>query len=325
MSDADHNYKNAYLREKAARDELERLLEDKTRALFSANQALEEKIELLQNQQAILMQAEKMATLGTLSAGVAHEINNPLAYVTSNLESISYLKPTLVTLLQLAQKLMSRSISETEVIEALTKLDSSLSLAFILDDLDELLDDTHEGLKRISAIVTNLLSFARPKNNSMAMSDITESLDGAIKLLTNQLKNNKVECIKERLPLTYCNLSAINQVFVNLLLNSNYACGLMTNQRSQITVKLYSDTSNIHIEVKDNGFGMSRETMNRIFEPFYTTKPVGQGTGMGMAIVYSIVKEHKGEIYVESEIQQGSLIRCSLPILKESNAELEEG
>ena len=137
MSNAGHNYEKAYLREKAARDELECLLEDKTRALFNANQALEEKIELLQNQQAVLMQTEKMATLGTLSAGVAHEINNPLAYVTSNLESISYLKPTLVTLLQLAQKQMSQSISEQEVVEAITKLDSTISLEFILDDLDE--------------------------------------------------------------------------------------------------------------------------------------------------------------------------------------------
>ncbi|RJE73601.1 histidine kinase [Pseudoalteromonas sp. MSK9-3] len=325
MSNVDHNYEKAYLREKAARDELERLLEDKTRALFNANQALEEKIELLQNQQAVLMQTEKMATLGTLSAGVAHEINNPLAYVTSNLESISYLKPTLVTLLQLAQKQMSQSITEQEVVETITKLDSALSLEFILEDLDELLDDTHEGLKRISAIVTNLLSFARPKNNLMAMSDVTESLDGAIKLLTNQLKNSKVECIKEGLPLTYCNLSAINQVFVNLLLNAKYACDLMTEQYPHIIVKLFADTEHIYIEIVDNGYGMNDETMNRIFEPFYTTKPVGQGTGMGMAIVYSIIKEHKGDIYIESSIQQGSLIRCSLPILPEPDSDLEKG
>ncbi|KAF7764186.1 hypothetical protein PCIT_b0112 [Pseudoalteromonas citrea] len=323
MSEVGHNYEKAYLREKAARDELERLLEDKTRALFNANQALEEKIELLQNQQAVLMQTEKMATLGTLSAGVAHEINNPLAYVTSNLESIGYLKPTLVSLLQLAQKLMSQSVPEQEVIETITQLDNGLSLEFILEDLDELLDDTHEGLKRISAIVTNLLSFARPKNNLMAMSDVTESLDGAIKLLTNQLKNSKVECIKEELPLTYCNLSAINQVFVNLLLNAKYACDLMTEQYPHLVVKLSADPEYIYIEIKDNGEGMSDETIDRIFEPFYTTKPVGKGTGMGMAIVYSIVKEHRGDIYIESTLRKGSLIRCRLPIVKEPNPNFE--
>ncbi|MBQ4850196.1 sensor histidine kinase [Pseudoalteromonas sp. MMG012] len=317
MSDDTHNYKKAYLREKAARDELESLLEDKTRALFNTNQALEEKIDQLQNQQAILMQTEKMATLGTLSAGVAHEINNPLAYATSNLESIRYLTPTLVSLIKLAQQVMAQTVSEQQVKEVLIQLDQEQSFNFVLEDLDELLDDTHEGLQRISAIVNNLLSFARPKNNLMAMADLTESLDGALKLLTNQLKNCKVTCNTDPLPLSYFNLAATNQIFVNLLLNAKYACDLVEGQYAQINVEVSSDTENIYVEVSDNGCGMDENTVNRIFEPFFTTKPVGEGTGMGMAIVYGIVKEHRGEIQVQSKLNEGTRVLCHFPIAED--------
>lgn len=323
MSIDGHNYEKAYLREKAARDELERLLEDKTRALFDANQALEEKVKQLQNQQAVLMQTEKMATLGTLSAGVAHEINNPLAYVTSNLESIGYLKPTLVSLIKLAQQLMTEATPESDIKEAFTKLDHEQSFDFILEDLDELLDDTHEGLRRISAIVSNLLSFARPKNNSMTMADVSESLDSATKLLTNQLKNCKLECNKSPLPLTYCNLDAMNQIFVNLLLNAKYACDIVDGLYAHISIRLFTESNQIYIEVSDNGCGMTDETVKRIFEPFFTTKPVGKGTGMGMAIVYSIIQEHKGNIVVESQLKQGTKICCSFPVIKEPEWSIE--
>lgn len=315
MSEDTHNYKKAYLREKAARDELEMLLEDKTRALFCANQDLEEKLNMLKNQQVTLMQSEKMATLGTLSAGVAHEINNPLAYVTSNLESIKFFKPTLIALMTVAKQYINKSISAAEMETLLIKLDKESDIDFILDDLDELLNDTHEGLQRIAAIVNNLLNFARPKNNSMAMANIRESLEGAIKLLANQLKTCNITCSDDELPLSYCNLSAINQIFVNLLLNAKYACDLVQDQQGEILVNLFSDEENIYIEVSDNGCGMDEKTVNHIFEPFYTTKPVGEGTGMGMAIVYNVLKEHKGSIEIESELNKGTLMRCILPII----------
>lgn len=314
MAEDDYHYKKAYLREKLARDQLEQLLEDKTRALFIANQELEKKLEMLKSQQVTLMQSERMATLGTLSAGVAHEINNPLAYVTSNVDSIKYIKPVLVTLITTGKQFLDKSISAAQLEEALLQLDQQSNFDFILDDIDELLDDTQEGLHRIAAIVGSLLDFSSQKNNSTAMADIGESLSGTLKLLENQLKTCSVELINEGLPLTLCNLSSMNQVFINLLINAKHACDHTGAEQGKIIIKLFADTKNIYIEIADNGCGMDEETINQIFDPFYTTKPEGQGTGMGMAIVYNTLKEHSGYIEVESELGKGTLIRCIIPI-----------
>ena len=314
MAEDDYNYKKAYLREKSARDQLETLLEDKTRALFIVNQELEEKLETVKNQQITLMQSEKMATLGTLSAGMAHEINNPLAYITSNVESIKFIKPVLVSLMTAAQQFVDKSISVSQLESILVQLNQENDLSFIVDDIDDLVDDTQEGLERIAHIVSNLVDFASLKDNVTAMADITESLNGTLKLLDNQLGTCAIELHIEKLPLTRCNISSMKQVFVNLLINAKHACDDLRDQQGKISVKLFANENNIYIEVADNGCGMDADTLKQMFDPFFTTKPVGQGTGMGMAIVYNVLKEHNGTIEVESEVGKGSLIRCVIPI-----------
>ena len=314
MAEDDYNYKKAYLREKSARDQLETLLEDKTRALFIANQELEEKLETVKNQQITLMQSEKMATLGTLSAGMAHEINNPLAYITSNVESIKFIKPVLVSLMTAAQQFVDKSISVSQLESILVQLNQENDLSFIVDDIDDLVDDTQEGLERIAHIVNNLVDFASLKDNVTAMADITESLNGTLKLLDNQLGACAIELHIEKLPLTRCNISSMKQLFVNLLINAKHACDDLRDQQGKIRVKLFANENNIYIEVADNGCGMDADTLKQMFDPFFTTKPVGQGTGMGMAIVYNVVKEHHGYVDVESEVNKGSLIRCVIPI-----------
>ena len=314
MAEDDYNYKKAYLREKSARDQLETLLEDKTRALFIVNQELEEKLETVKNQQITLMQSEKMATLGTLSAGMAHEINNPLAYITSNVESIKFIKPVLVSLMTAAQKFVDKSISVSQLESILVQLNQENDLSFIVDDIDDLVDDTQEGLERIAHIVSNLVDFASLKDNVTAMADITESLNGTLKLLDNQLGACAIELHIEKLPLTRCNISSMKQLFVNLLINAKHACDDLRDQQGKIRVKLFANENNIYIEVADNGCGMDADTLKQMFDPFFTTKPVGQGTGMGMAIVYNVLKEHNGTIDVESEVNKGSLIRCVIPI-----------
>ncbi|WP_064663148.1 sensor histidine kinase [Pseudoalteromonas sp. MQS005] len=314
MAEDDYNYKKAYLREKSARDQLETLLEDKTRALFIVNQELEEKLETVKNQQITLMQSEKMATLGTLSAGVAHEINNPLAYVTSNIESIKFIKPVMVTLMKAAQQFIDKSISVSQLESILVQLNQENDLSFIVDDIDDLVDDTQEGLERIAHIVNNLVDFASLKDNVTAMADITDSLNSTLKLLDNQLGACAIELHIEKLPLTRCNISSMKQVFVNLLINAKHACDDLRDQQGKISVKLFANENNIYIEVADNGCGMDADTLKQMFDPFFTTKPVGQGTGMGMAIVYNVLKEHNGTIEVESKVGMGSLIRCVIPI-----------
>ena len=314
MAEDDYNYKKAYLREKSARDQLETLLEDKTRALFIVNQELEEKLETVKNQQITLMQSEKMATLGTLSAGMAHEINNPLAYITSNVESIKFIKPVLVSLMTAAQQFVDKSISVSQLESILVQLNQENDLSFIVGDIDDLVDDTQEGLERIAHIVNNLVDFASLKDNVTAMADITESLNSTLKLLDNQLGTCAIELHIEKLPLTRCNISSMKQVFVNLLINAKHACDDLRDQQGKIRVKLFANENNIYIEVADNGCGMDADTLKQMFAPFFTTKPVGQGTGMGMAIVYNVLKEHNGTIEVESEVGMGSLIRCVIPI-----------
>lgn len=314
MAEDDYNYKKAYLREKSARDQLETLLEDKTRALFIVNQELEEKLETVKNQQITLMQSEKMATLGTLSAGMAHEINNPLAYITSNVESIKFIKPVLVSLMTAAQQFVDKSISVSQLESILVQLNQENDLSFIVDDIDDLVDDTQEGLERIAHIVNNLVDFASLKDNVTAMADITESLNSTLKLLDNQLGTCAIELHIEKLPLTRCNISSMKQVFVNLLINAKHACDDLRDQQGKIRVKLFANENNIYIEVADNGCGMDADTLKQMFDPFFTTKPVGQGTGMGMAIVYNVLKEHNGTIEVESEVGMGYLIRCVIPI-----------
>ena len=314
MAEDDYNYKKAYLREKSARDQLETLLEDKTRALFIVNQELEEKLETVKNQQITLMQSEKMATLGTLSAGMAHEINNPLAYITSNVASIKFIKPMLVTLMTAAQQFVDKSISVSQLESILVQLNQENDLSFIVDDIDDLVDDTQEGLERIAHIVNNLVDFASLKDNVTAMADITESLNSTLKLLDNQLGACAIELHIEKLPLTRCNISSMKQVFVNLLINAKHACDDLRDQQGKISVKLFANENNIYIEVADNGCGMDADTLKQMFDPFFTTKPVGQGTGMGMAIVYNVLKEHNGTIEVESKVGMGSLIRCVIPI-----------
>lgn len=314
MAEDDYNYKKAYLREKSARDQLETLLEDKTRALFIVNQELEEKLEMVKNQQITLMQSEKMATLGTLSAGMAHEINNPLAYITSNVESIKFIKPVLVSLMTAAQQFVDKSISVSQLESILVQLNQENDLSFIVDDIDDLVDDTQEGLERIAHIVNNLVDFASLKDNVTTMADITESLNGTLKLLDNQLGTCAIELHIEKLPLTRCNISSMKQLFVNLLINAKHACDDLRDQQGKISVKLFANENNIYIEVADNGCGMNPDTLKQMFDPFFTTKPVGQGTGMGMAIVYNVLKEHNGTIEVESEVGMGSLIRCVIPI-----------
>ena len=314
MAEDDYNYKKAYLREKSARDQLETLLEDKTRALFIANQELKEKLETVKNQQMTLMQSEKMATLGTLSAGMAHEINNPLAYITSNVESIKFIKPVLVSLMTAAQQFVDKSISVSQLESILVQLNQENDLSFIVDDIDDLVDDTQEGLERIAHIVNNLVDFASLKDNVTAMADITESLNSTLKLLDNQLGTCAIELHIEKLPLTRCNISSMKQVFVNLLINAKHACDDLRDQQGKIRVKLFANENNIYIEVADNGCGMDADTLKQMFDPFFTTKPVGQDTSMGMAIVYNVLKEHNGTIEVESEVGKGSLIRCVIPI-----------
>lgn len=309
MSDS-NPYELAYQRERKARLKAEKLLEDKSRELYLQNRRLEESYQQLQKQQAHMLTQDKLATLGTLSAGIAHEVNNPLAFVKSNFESLQQYHQAydsvIERVVQLKPQLPESLLKEIEQI--LREMD----IEFIQEDLPELMQDTAEGLTRVKDIIQNLRNFSRTQASDRVKSDVVDGLHSTLKLLSSELKNS-VTLDLNLAPVgpIICNPNELNQVFLNIILNAKQATEAITHPVIQITSN--QDSESVFITVRDNGCGMSEETRNQIFVPFFTTKAVGKGTGMGLAIAYSIIQEHGGDIMVESEPGKGSLFTIKLP------------
>lgn len=314
MTTSYEEYQQAYWRERTARLQAEQLIEDKSRVLYALNQELVKKVADLEHQQQLLIQAEKMATLGTLSAGIAHEINNPLAYAMSNLECLQGTRLTVEKLLLLNEQFVSGESTAAELKTALRQLQKPQSFIDMNTDIQQLLEDSSEGLRRIDSIVRNLLNFARPSDIEKQLADMADSVKNAIKLLKNQLNNCKVTTDINALPLTWCNLATINQVIVNLLINAKHACDSLPKNKGHIHVFTGLENDKIVITVSDNGCGMNEDVKAQVFNPFFTTKPVGTGTGMGMSLVYTMVTDHQGTIEIHSKEQEGTKVSCFFPV-----------
>ncbi|GEK09611.1 two-component sensor histidine kinase [Pseudoalteromonas sp. McH1-7] len=312
MSDP-NDYKKAYLREKQARDEVESLLEEKTRALYLANQTLERQLEQLKNQQAVLINNERMATLGSLSAGVAHELNNPLAYVRGNLESLNHYLPALQELLNLASmaghtdndQMLSTQLKEAYVTQRLND---------ISEDLPDLINDTLHGCERIKIIVSDLMNFSRSNNDSFSSIALKPIVEDTLRLLSGQLKSyDLVIAIEDVAPILGKD-GAIKQAIINLLANAKYAVDRDHKPHKTIEVLLApGNDKEVILSISDNGIGIDPDIINRLFDPFFTTKPVGEGTGMGLAVTHAIIKEHRGSITVQSEEGIGSRFTITFP------------
>lgn len=298
MTDKPDPYLAAYQREKKARIEVEQLLEDSIRQLYERNVLLESQIVQIKNQQKSLIQQEKLALLGTLAAGVAHEINNPLAFVSSNVTTLNAYVSDLLNV-----------IPKDSLNEADTR-----NINFIMSDLPELISDTEHGLVRIKDIVKNLLFFARTDADQLSEVDLLLAVEIALKLLGTKLKNVLVTQNLQPVPKIIFNSGELNQVLINILVNAIQACEYMTNHTSKIGVDLTQVNDEILLNVTDNGCGMSEEVQQRIFDAFYTTKPVGTGTGIGMSIVLQILEQHDAKIVVKSELNKGTSIQIYFPI-----------
>lgn len=322
MNNNDNPYFQAHAREKKARLEAEHLLEEKSRQLFQKELKLKESYDKLRLQEATILKSEKLATLGTLSAGIAHEVNNPLAFVLSNMESLDNYTASFIKLFQLIQDLRDRDQLSTLAQNALHNLIQQEDLLYASEDIGELLKDTGDGLNRMRDIIDNLRSFSRTESFDRVESDLLVGLKSTLKLLHSKLKGTKIELSLNPIPKIICNPNEINQVFLNLIINAKQATE--NTPGAKITISSYLQDNTIFIRVADTGCGMSEQVIKQIFVPFFTTKPVGQGTGMGMAVSYGIITNHGGDIIVKSTLGKETTFEVQLPVIKENPKNIYE-
>lgn len=281
------------------------------------NNELEKAYKELKSAQSQILQQEKMASIGQLAAGIAHEINNPVGFIMSNLNSLQKYCDRFVDFIK-AQEDAIKEISlyqlKAELIDRLKKYKKSQKIEYMMEDVHDLIKESIEGAERVKRIVQDLKSFSRVDEAEFKMADINEGLESTINIVWNELKY-KVTLKKDYgdIPLTKCNPGQLNQVFMNILVNSAQSI----EKKGEIHVKTWHKDEDIYISISDTGCGIPRENINRIFEPFFTTKEVGKGTGLGLSIAYDIVKKHKGEIIVQSEIGKGTTFIIKIPIVGE--------
>ena len=260
----------------------------------------------------LLLQSEKMASIGQLAAGVAHEINNPVGYVNSNLGTLGKYMADIFNLIdKYEQTEMLMDCHEQEVGE-LRQFKKNIDLDFLRQDAVSLLAESRQGLERVKNIILDLKGFSRINANEEWMwADIHQGLESTLSVVWNELKY-KCAVKKEygTLPQIYCLPSQLNQVFMNLLVNAAQAIEV----RGEITIRTGHKDNKVWVEIADTGKGIPAEHMPQLFDPFFTTKPVGQGTGLGLSVSYSIVEKHHGRIEVKSEVGKGSVFRVWLPV-----------
>jgi two-component system NtrC family sensor kinase len=264
-----------------------------------------------------LAQSEKLAAIGQLAAGVAHEINNPVGFVLSNFNALDQYMNELFGVLS-AYERVEGDVSE-EVRRRLKACRASSDLAYLREDAPLLLRESKEGLTRVRDIVVDLRDFSRVDSaHTRELIDLHRCIESTLNIVSNEVKYHAdlVRCYGE-IPLVWCVASQISQVVMNLVVNAAHACShLPSGARGTIRVSTgCSDPARavVWFEIEDTGCGISRENLGRIFEPFFTTKTVGQGTGLGLSVTYGIVLAHRGDIHVDSEPGRGTTFRVTLP------------
>ena len=303
----------AALRE--SRDLLEQRVRSRTADLNTANETLQQEkerqailIKRLEEAQNQLLQSERMASIGQLAAGVAHEINNPVGFVYSNLGSLQRYVTDMLRLLSVYEK--AEGALPGAAMQEISQVKADIDVEFLRADVANLLVESLDGLKRVTRIVQDLKDFSHVDESERQWADLEAGLESTLRVVWNELKY-KAEVIKEfaGIPPVECFAFQLNQVFMNLLINASHAI----EGRGTIAVRTGHDDTCVWVEVQDSGRGIKPEHLSRIFEPFFTTKPVGQGTGLGLSLAYGIVKKHDGRIEVKSELGQGTVFKVILP------------
>lgn len=290
--------------------------------LEKKNKEIAEALDYSKKMQNQLVQSEKMASLGALISGIAHEINNPLAYVASNLNRFKEYFTDIFALLA-RWKNLQESITESkqfnQELEEINTFEGKIDYEFIVADCQELLKHNFEGIERIKNIVMQLRGFSHISENNAVEADINKAIEETLTIVWNELKY-KATLSKHygNIPLVQCHIGEIKQVFVNLLVNAAHAI----EKKGVITIESYEEGTNVIIKISDTGIGMSPELKRKIFDPFFTTKEVGKGTGLGLWISMSLIQKHNGNISVESEEGKGTTFKLTLPIETEKEEEI---
>ncbi len=295
---------------------LETKVKERTNDLEVANQELKTTYDDLRSTQSQLVDAEKMASLGQLTAGIAHEMNNPINFIASNVSPLKKDISDIITLLERYDKLSGAKDVAKELKE-IERLKKELDTDYLKEEVHLLLKSIDEGAVRTADIINSLRTFSRLDEDDLKDANINDGIRATIKLLHSKL-NGKITLEEhfEDLPDIECFPGKLNQVFMNLLDNAIYAINKKMNgsEKGLISINTSTVNSSVIINIKDNGIGMNEEVMKKIFEPFFTTKDVGDGTGLGLSISYSIVDNHNGKMNVVSKEGIGSEFEITIPI-----------
>jgi PAS domain S-box-containing protein len=281
-----------------------------------AHEALKAIHEELKSAQSIMVQTEKLASLGQLVAGVAHEINNPLAFVSNNVAVLERDLRDMITLIGLYRRTEQLSDGDhANLSSEIDRVKNQLDVDYTVENLPRLIERTREGLRRIERIVKDLRLFARVDEGDWNEVDLNPGIESSVNMIQGSARNKGVKLVTDLQPLppVRCRAARVHQVVVNLLLNAIDAC----SRDDSVTVSTRSEpeTQAVRIEVADTGPGIEPAVRDRIFDPFFTTKPLGHGTGLGLSISYGIVQEHHGSIDVQSSPGAGARFTVLLPCM----------
>jgi len=300
----DNDYLIAYEREKAARLAAEKLLEELTREVYFKNVELEKINREFKEQQQALIQQEKMASVGFLASGIAHEINNPLGYSLSNMSVLSEYIEELVSAIQTVRD--DASIAETSKAPL-----SSESVVEVLIDMPDLVAESLDGLKAVKQIVSDLRGFARTNTAELTETNVNDCLTTTMNVLAAEIKRKAVLHVElKSTQLIDANAGKLNQVFANLIINAVHA----SPDKGNLYITTRDEDHQVVIDISDDGEGVPEEHRTEIFSPFFTSKPVGEGTGLGLSIAYAIiVEEHQGSLELAADGQgRGATFRIRL-------------
>ncbi|MFZ6756200.1 ATP-binding protein [Undibacterium sp. Ji50W] len=293
-------------------EHLEQIVLERNSEVLQANRLLENEInerKLLESQ---LIQSEKLASIGQLAAGVAHEINNPIGFIFSNFSTLETYLERLFKMLTAYENAESHITSPSLVTE-IKNLRERIELQYLKEDIPYLINESKDGITRVSKIIQDLKDFSRTDTaQQWEWADLHRGIESTLNIIASEIKYS-ADVIKEygAIPEVECMPSQINQVIMNLVVNAVHAS---VSSRGQITIRTGTGNEQVWIEIEDKGSGIPEDVLPRIFDPFFTTKPIGKGTGLGLSLSYGIIQKHNGHIDVSTAIGRGTKFRIILPI-----------